>query len=111
MNSEKYAAIENKNTEISRPLFFLNRKASFWRLIPFLFAALILIPVVVVFSSFLMPADDVWKHLVETALSTLLINTFWLSLGVVVGTSLLGISLAWLTAIYEFPGSRFFSWA
>lgn len=109
MNSEKYAAVENKNPEISRPL--LNRKASFWRLIPFLVAALILIPVVVVFSSFLIPADDVWKHLVDTALSTLLINTFWLSVGVVVGTSLLGVSLAWLTAIYEFPGSRFFSWA
>lgn len=109
MNSEKYAAVENKNTEISRPL--LNHKASFWRLIPFLVAALILIPVVVVFSSFLMPADDVWKHLVDTALSTLLINTLWLSVGVVVGTSLLGVSLAWLTAIYQFPGSRFFSWA
>ncbi|SDW30057.1 iron(III) transport system permease protein [Nitrosomonas communis] len=109
MNSEKYAVVENKNTEISRPL--LNHKASFWRLIPFLVAALILIPVVVVFSSFLMPADDVWKHLVDTALSTLLVNTFWLSVGVVVGTSLLGVSLAWLTAIYQFPGSRFFSWA
>ncbi|WP_430230262.1 ABC transporter permease [Nitrosomonas communis] len=58
-----------------------------------------------------MPADDVWKHLVDTALFTLLINTFWLSVGVVVGTSLLGVSLAWLTAIYQFPGSRFFSWA
>ncbi|AKH39597.1 ABC transporter permease [Nitrosomonas communis] len=89
----------------------LNHKASFWRLIPFLVAALILIPVVVVFSSFLMPTDDVWKHLVDTALFTLLINTFWLSVGVVVGTSLLGVSLAWLTAIYQFPGSRFFSWA
>jgi iron(III) transport system permease protein len=109
VNSEKYAVVENKNTEISRPL--LNRKASFWRLIPFLVAALILIPVVVVFSSFLMPADDVWKHLVDTALSTLLINTFWLSVGVVVGTSLLGVSLAWLTAIYRFPGGKFFSWA
>ncbi len=109
MNSEKYAVVENKNPEISRPL--LNHKASFWRLIPFLVAALILIPVVVVFSSFLMPADDVWKHLVDTALFTLLINTFWLSVGVVVGTSLLGVSLAWLTAIYQFPGSRFFSWA
>lgn len=111
MNNEKYAAVEEKNTEINRPLFFLNSKASFWRLIPFLVAALILIPVVVVFSSFLMPADDVWQHLVETTLSNILNNTFWLSVGVVAGTSLLGVSLAWLTAVYEFPGSRFFSWA
>lgn len=111
VNNEKYAAVEEKNTKISRSLLFLNRKANFWRLTPFLVAALILIPVVVLFSSFLMPADDVWRHLVETTLSSLLINTFWLSVGVVAGTSLFGVSLAWLTAIYEFPGSRFFSWA
>lgn len=29
----------------------------------------------------------------------------------IVGTVLLGISLAWFTAVYEFPGRRFFSWA
>jgi iron(III) transport system permease protein len=44
-------------------------------------------------------------------LSLLLVNTLWLALGVIVGTALLGISLAWFTAVYEFPGRRFFSWA
>jgi iron(III) transport system permease protein len=41
----------------------------------------------------------------------LLFNTFWLLLGVGIGTSLLGISLAWLTAVYEFPGRRWLTWA
>src|SRR5690606_10869399 len=27
------------------------------------------------------------------------------------GTSVLGVSLAWFTAVYAFPGHRFFSWA
>lgn len=111
VNNEKYSTVEEKNSDISRPFFLLKHKVSIWRLIPFLVAALVFTPVIVVFSSFFMPANEVWQHLVETTLSSLLINTFWLSVGVIAGTSLLGVSLAWFTAVYEFPGSRFFSWA
>lgn len=82
-----------------------------WRLIPFVVAALVLVPVGTVVSSFFAPADDIWQHLVETTLVDLLINTFWLVLGVAVGTTLLGVSLAWFTAVCEFPGRKFFSWA
>ena len=82
-----------------------------WRLIPFLVATLVLIPVGVVVSSFFAPASDVWRHLVETTLAGLLVNTFWLALGVAAGAASLGVSLAWFTAVCEFPGRRFFSWA
>lgn len=82
-----------------------------WRLIPFSVAALVLVPVCVVIFSLLLPADDVWQHLVESTLPRLLINTFWLAVGVVIGTGLLGVSLAWFTAVYDFPGRTFFSWA
>ncbi|MEO6563106.1 MAG: iron ABC transporter permease [Nitrosospira sp.] len=70
-----------------------------------------LIPVGTVISSFFAPASDIWQHLVETTLASLLINTFWLVLGVASGTVLLGVSLAWFTAVCEFPGRKFFSWA
>ncbi len=82
-----------------------------WRLVPFVAAVLVLAPVGVIVSSFFAPTSDIWQHLVETTLSLLLLNTLWLALGVIVGTALLGISLAWFTAVYEFPGRRFFSWA
>ena len=82
-----------------------------WRVIPFIAATLVLIPVGVVVSSLFSPASDVWQHLVQTTLPSLLVNTFWLAVGVVAGTALLGISLAWFTAIYEFSGRRFFYWA
>ena len=82
-----------------------------WRLIPVFIAALVLIPVGTVVSSLFAPASDVWQHLVETTLPDLLVNTFWLALGVSLGTALLGISLAWFTAVCDFPGCRFFSWA
>lgn len=87
------------------------QRVTVWRLIVFFIAALVLVPISVVFSSFFTPENDIWLHLVETTLPGLLLNTFWLSLGVVVGTTLLGVSLAWFTAVYEFPGRHFFSWA
>ncbi|UJP05720.1 MAG: iron ABC transporter permease [Nitrosomonas sp.] len=82
-----------------------------WRFIPFAAALLVLAPVAVIFSAFFAPADEIWQHLIDTTLTTLLINTFWLACGVIAGTALLGISLAWLTSVYEFPGCGFFSWA
>jgi iron(III) transport system permease protein len=82
-----------------------------WRLIPILAAAIVLIPVGTVLSSFFAPASDVWQHLVDTTLPTLLSNTFWLALGVAWGVTVLGVSLAWVTAVCEFPGRKFFSWA
>ncbi|HET7061916.1 MAG TPA: iron ABC transporter permease [Nitrosospira sp.] len=81
-----------------------------WRLTPILVAALVLVPLGTVISSFFAPATDIWQHLVETTLPGLLTNTFWLVLGVALGVVLLGVSLAWLTAVCEFPGRRFLSW-
>ncbi len=81
-----------------------------WRFIPVLVAVLVLIPVGTVILSFLTPTGDVWQHLVETILPRLLINTFWLTLGVAVGSALLGVSLAWFTEVCEFPGRKIFSW-
>ena len=81
---------------------------AFWLLVPYLAAALVLAPVGIIMSSLFAPASDIWQHLVETTLPLLLINTFWLAIGVILGTSLLGTSLAWFTAVYEFPGRRFF---
>ncbi len=82
-----------------------------WRLIPVFIATLVLIPVGTVVSSLFAPAGDVWQHLVETTLAELVANTFWLALGVSLGTAFLGVSLAWFTAVCDFPGRGFFSWA
>lgn len=89
----------------------LRGSGGWWRVAPFAVAAAVMLPVAVVISSFLAPAGDVWKHLVETTLAELVVNTFWLALGVAAGTAVVGISLAWLTAVCEFPGRKFFSWA
>lgn len=97
--------------------FFLTNKRSprlsidRWGVAALLIATIVIVPLGVVLSSVFTPHDDVWAHLIETTLAGILINTFWLTLGVALGTGVLGVSLAWLTAATEFPGRRFFDWA
>ena len=74
-------------------------------------AALVLVPVVVTFSSFAQAEGDILGHLAEFVLPELVGNTLWLVAGVGLGVSVLGVSLAWLTAMCEFPGRRVFGWA
>lgn len=54
---------------------------------------------------------DTWSHLVQTVLGDYVVNSLLLCLGVTLGTALLGVSTAWLTAMHEFPGRRVFEWA
>ncbi len=55
--------------------------------------------------------QEIWAHLWQFVLPELWGNTAWLLAGVGLGVGLLGISSAWLIAVYEFPGRRFLSWA
>lgn len=80
-------------------------------LLALLIATLVLIPVVVTFSAFVETPEDILTHLGEFVLPELIGNTIWLVLGVGIGVSALGVSLAWLTAMCEFPGRRVFDWA
>ncbi len=82
-----------------------------WRVSTFLIALLIVIPLAVVLSSLFSPEREIWQHLLDNVLPGLLANTFKLVVGVGAGVTLLGVSLAWLTAACDFPGRRFFSWA
>ena len=52
-----------------------------------------------------------WSHLASTVLPEYILNSLWLCLGVGVGVGTLGVTTAWLTAMHDFPGRRFFEWA
>lgn len=82
-----------------------------WSALAVLVAALVLVPVLVIVFSWSSDQTELWKHLIETQLSTLLSNTLILLLGVGCGVVVLGVSLSWLTAMCEFPGRRWFDWA
>ncbi len=74
-------------------------------------AFLVLIPVSVILASLGQIDAELWSFLLEYELKTLLLNTLWLCLGVGVGVGVLGVTSAWLTAMYQFPLRRFFLWA
>ncbi len=74
-------------------------------------AAMVALPLLVVFSGWLQPENTVWQHLVETVLTDLVLNTMVLLTGVASGVLVLGVGLAWLTTMCEFPGRRLFDWA
>ena len=82
-----------------------------WRLFAWAVAALVLVPVGVSLSSFAQVDGATLAHLGQFVLPELVANTFWLLLGVGVGVTLLGVTLAWLVAMCEFPGRRVFEWA
>ena len=90
---------------------FVWPRISGWMLFALLVATLVLIPVAVTFSSFANAEGETLAHLTEFVLPELVGNTLWLVLGVGVGVSVLGVSLAWLVAMCDFPGRRLFGWA
>ncbi len=86
-------------------------RMSGWQISTILICLLVLVPLVTLFLSFLHPEKEIWEHILQTMMSRLLINTILMVTGVALCTGILGVGLAWLTGVCEFPGRRFFSWA
>ncbi|MDG9852625.1 iron ABC transporter permease [Pseudomonas nitroreducens] len=82
-----------------------------WTSITFVVAALVLLPISVLLLSWSEIDREIWSHLWETQMTRLLGNTLVLVAGVGVGVTVLGVSLAWLTSLCEFPGRRWLDWA
>lgn len=100
--SDKDAGRQNQRVD--------NRRFQFADL-AILMALAVALPIGVLFLSFLHWDGEIWQHLVDTLLAQLLTNTVVLTLGVLSGTAFIGIATAWLTAVCEFPGRKWFSWA
>ncbi|CAD5105831.1 ABC transporter permease [Zestomonas carbonaria] len=82
-----------------------------WYPISFLIAALVLLPLSVLLFSWSSVDTEIWSHLWDTQMPRLIGNTLILLAGVSIGVVLLGVSLAWLTSLCEFPGRRWLDWA
>ena len=54
---------------------------------------------------------ETWGHLAATVLPEYLANSVWLCLGVALGVGSMGTTMAWLTAMHDFPGRRQLEWA
>ncbi len=79
---------------------------------PIALAALILLlPLGVIVSGLLEPSTPTWAHLKSTVLWSYATNSIILMLACGLLTAVLGVSLAWLVSMFEFPGRKFFRWA
>lgn len=52
-----------------------------------------------------------WAHLAATVLPEYIASTLWLCLWVGLGSTVIGVSTAWATVMWEFPGRRVLEWA
>ena len=85
-----------------------------WIVLAIALAGVVLLPVLLILLQWGVtgPGEQgIWQHLLETRLGRLTGNTLVLIAGVGCGVTVLGVSLAWLTASCEFPGRRYFEWA
>ncbi|MCB1778207.1 MAG: iron ABC transporter permease, partial [Candidatus Competibacteraceae bacterium] len=87
------------------------RRLDRWTVLVVGIALLLALPVVTVFLTALRPPGEVWRHLADTVLADYVLNSLTLMIGVGMGTLLIGVPAAWLTAVREFPGRRLFEWA
>lgn len=87
------------------------RLADRWLLISALTAALAAVPVLTVLGISLTPTLDIWLHLASTVLPGYTANTLILFVGVGVGTTVIGVTTAWLVTMCRFPGWQSFEWA
>tara|TARA_B100000674_G_scaffold499472_1_gene546324 strand:+ start:7330 stop:8985 length:1656 start_codon:yes stop_codon:yes gene_type:complete len=82
-----------------------------WRWSSRFLAIIVLIPLVVIIGSWAIIDPEIWSHLSSTILNDLILNTTILIFGVGLGTTVLGVSLAWLTSLCDFPGRKILDWA
>ena len=82
-----------------------------WVAAPIAAAVLATLPIAALASSILRPNREVWRQQWDTRLPDQIVTTITLTTGVVVGSLVLGVGLAWLVGAHRFPGRRFLSWA
>lgn len=82
-----------------------------WRFGALGIAALVALPLLGIASSLLTWQGELWRHLAETQLSDIILNTIALLGGVGLGTVVIGTGTAWLVTMCRFPGSRVLEWA
>jgi len=84
--------------------------AAGWSLAAVLIAALVVGPILAVGWIALTPGENIWPHLLATALPRYVGNTVVLALGVGALAAAIGAGSAWLVVMYRFPGVRLFEW-
>jgi iron(III) transport system permease protein len=88
-------------------------RAAIWptRLGAWMLAVPLCAPLLWLFVAWTSPQPEVWAHLQQHVLGSVVRSTLLLCILVGVGVSVLGLGLAWLSARCEYPGRRWLDWA
>jgi len=81
-----------------------------WSVVTVLLALVFLSPTLIIFTKLLQPVSENWEHVVRHVLPGYLKNSFILIFGVVLISSAIGISSAWLVTQFEFIGKKWIEW-
>lgn len=82
-----------------------------WTILSVIIVLSLLSPMLPIIGGLLAPSSENWEHIKEYMLQDYMKTSFLLVFYTAVGTIVIGTSLAWLIAQYEFPLSRFYKWA
>lgn len=108
VNPETHQTLPSPPLKRSRPAF---RWPSLFFVSTILIALVVALPVLTVISFLISPSTETWQHLADTVLADYISNSLILMLGVALGAGSMGVTMAWLVSMYDFPGRRIFTWS
>ena len=86
-------------------------KYNIWFLSSFVIALIVALPIITIFFSFFSETSNYFTILKNTFLFDYINNSLIILISVLIITFLLGVISAYFISFYEFPLSKFFSWA
>ncbi len=89
---------------------FRNKELNIWTFLSFIAVLLIVIPSINIFINLASAPNENWYHIKEFLLKKYFMNTLVIVLGTGFLTTFIGISLAWIMTIYDFPFKKFMKW-
>ena len=89
----------------------LKRNSNGWVILSIVGAILALLPSLYILIGLFQKPNENWQHIQQYMLKDYALQSLWLVLGTAVFTVMIGVTLAWLVAAYDFPFRRFLSWA
>lgn len=89
----------------------IKRNSNAWVFLSVAGALAALLPSLYILIGLFRKPNENWQHIQDYLLLDYALESLWLVLGTVFFTVLIGVTLAWLVAAYEFPLRRFFAWA
>lgn len=82
-----------------------------WTVSAIIIIILLFLPNITIITGLFSPENDNWRHIKEFMLVNYIQTSLYIVFFTAVFTILIGLSLAWLIAQYQFPLRNFFKWA